>query len=110
MNTNPKVVPHDPQTYIDRLMLLRTEAVNAPDLRRSSHIIAAIDVFLSGLGDASDGAQLLEWVRRYDLYARQMLIIAKHGLDSAESRAIKAEYEEFESEVRSARASAPTAR
>lgn len=109
MNINPKVVSHDPKTYIRRLMLLRTEAVDVPDARRGSHIIAAIDVFLSGLGDASDSAQLLEWVRRYDLYARQMITIAKHGSDSAESRALEAEYEEFESEVRSA-ARASTAR
>ena len=97
------------EIHIGRLILLRTEALAVPDRKQGERILVAIDVFLLGLREASNVAELIEWARRYNLYARQMIAVAKYGWDSDEARAVEAALQDFESELRSTRTMASIA-
>ena len=102
MNNSPGSDDHA-EIHIGGLMLLRTEALAVPDRKQGERILVAIDVFLLGLREASNVAELIEWARRYNLYARQMIAIAKHGWDSVEARAVEAAIQDFDSELKAVR-------
>jgi len=91
------------EIHIGRLILLRTEALAVPDRKQGERILVAIDVFLLGLREASNVSDLIEWARRYNLYARQMIAVAKYGWDSDEARAVEAALQNFESELKAVR-------